>query len=110
MSQTFQRPKRSVLRAVSSVGCVAAVGIVSIVSSSTPGHASSIPTAAAVDSAGSTVMRSGLVVGVVILILGQLWILSRRVPPQLVPVPLLDETRRNRLGSSTIMPKSSTEI
>jgi hypothetical protein len=49
-----------------------------------------------------------LVVGVVFLIVGQLWILRRRQEPTRLLAPVQGSSRRNFFGSSTMKPKSST--
>jgi TRAP-type C4-dicarboxylate transport system permease small subunit len=56
----------------------------------------------------SGIIRMVLVIGMVLLILGQLWILQRRLQPRQVLVPVQSETRRNRSGSSSTSPNEST--
>lgn len=102
--------RQSVLRALFSVGTAIFIGAAALAfddsSAAHPRIATAGVTPAYLPSDSSGVIRMALVVGIVVLIFGQLWILRRRLQPRRLTVPV--HARRNRSGSSTMNPNSST--
>ncbi len=102
--------RQSVLRALLSVGAAVLIGAAALAFDDTTGTqprvAAASVTPAYLPSDSSGVIRMALVVGIVVLIFGQLWILRRRLAPRRLTVPV--QARRNRPGSSRMSPNSST--
>jgi hypothetical protein len=69
-------------------------------------ESATIPAYLPADSSG--IIRVALVLGVVMLIVVQLWLLGRRLPSEQVLLPVQRVDRRKRSGSSTVNPNSST--
>lgn len=104
------KPRQSVARALFSVGSAVLIGAAALLlddpSSTRSRTATASVTPAYMPSDSSGIIRMALVVGIVVLIFGQLWILRRRLQPRRLTVPV--QIRRNRSGSSTIRPNGST--
>jgi hypothetical protein len=105
------QPKYSASRAVLCIATAVAIGAFALVTepsspSSTTRTLATTPVYLPADNSG--IIRVALILGVVLLILVQLWLLGRRPPGERVLLPVQRSDRRKRSGSSSVNPNSST--
>jgi hypothetical protein len=89
----------------------AAIGTFALASESSSASSTALVSAttpAYLPADSSGIIRVALVLGVVMLIVVQLWLLGRRLPGERVLLPVQRSDRRKRSGSSTVNPNSST--